>query len=123
MSGQLLSAKRELLQVRKQVLEGLHYLHERIHAEIDIEPDEGDEEIVEIEKDALVTAILARKLQAIDAALRSIDEGRYSICRRCGQPIGLERLQAKPDATHCVQCQRELERVNRHRQLVYQVQW
>jgi RNA polymerase-binding transcription factor DksA len=41
---------------------------------------------------------------AAEAALRRLDEGRYGVCERCGQPIGAERLAARPAAVTCVHC-------------------
>jgi RNA polymerase-binding transcription factor DksA len=121
MLGQKAIAKRKLLQARKQVLEQLSFLHELMQVELDLEPDEGDEEIVELEKNAVVTAMLKRKLLAINIALDLMEQGHYGKCARCGQPIRLERLEAKPDAINCVQCQREVERLNYSRQPVHQV--
>ena len=40
----------------------------------------------------------------VDAALRRLAEGRYGVCDRCGQPIGAERLAARPAAATCVLC-------------------
>ena len=39
--------------------------------------------------------------------------GRQRLCERCGQPIPPERLEVKPDATLCLNCQREVERLSR----------
>jgi DnaK suppressor protein len=105
MSGQPLAAKRKLLRARKQVLESLSHLHELLLAEVDPESDEGDEAIAELEKNAVVTALLNRRLQDIDAALHSIQAGHYSLCARCGRSIGFERLEVMPYATSCIQCQ------------------
>jgi DnaK suppressor protein len=41
---------------------------------------------------------------AIDAALRRLEQGRYDRCDRCGQPIGAERLAARPTALTCIRC-------------------
>jgi len=41
---------------------------------------------------------------AIDAALQRLETGRYGICERCGQPIGEERLAARPTAATCIRC-------------------
>ena len=49
-------------------------------------------------------------LAAIDAALRRIEAGTYGICERCGKQIGAERLEARPWAALCIDCQRETER-------------
>jgi RNA polymerase-binding transcription factor len=43
-------------------------------------------------------------LAAIDAALRKLDSGTYEICDICGQPIGAERLAARPASLICVRC-------------------
>src|SRR6201999_1081691 len=44
------------------------------------------------------------QVAALDDALRRLDEGRYGVCDRCGQPIGAERLAARPAAGTCVRC-------------------
>ena len=44
------------------------------------------------------------QVAADDAALRRLAEGRYGTCDRCGQPIGAERLAARPSAATCVRC-------------------
>jgi RNA polymerase-binding protein DksA len=49
-------------------------------------------------------------LADIDAALKRITEGTYGICTNCGEPIALERLEALPWATLCIDCKRDRER-------------
>ena len=44
------------------------------------------------------------QVAALNDALRRLDEGRYGVCDRCGQPIGAERLAARPAAVTCVRC-------------------
>jgi len=44
------------------------------------------------------------QLAAIDAALEAVQAGRYGTCARCGQPIGDDRLAARPAALTCVRC-------------------
>src|SRR3546814_13802586 len=52
-----------------------------------------------------------RKLIAkIDAALRRIDEGEYGWCEVTGEPIGINRLIARPLATMTVEAQQAHER-------------
>jgi DnaK suppressor protein len=54
-------------------------------------------------------ALLARtheQIAEIDAAIGRLDEGTYGICVRCGQPVGQERLAARPAAATCVRCAR-----------------
>ena len=52
-----------------------------------------------------------RKLIAkIDAVLRRIDEGEYGWCEVTGEPIGINRLIARPIATMTVEAQQAHER-------------
>lgn len=52
-----------------------------------------------------------RKLIAkIDAALRRIDKGEYGWCEVTGEPIGIQRLTARPIATMTVEAQEAHER-------------
>jgi DnaK suppressor protein len=46
----------------------------------------------------------AKILQAIEGALRRIDEGIYGVCRDCGEPIAEARLNAIPWTGSCVSC-------------------
>jgi DnaK suppressor protein len=38
-------------------------------------------------------------------ALSKLDEGEYGDCVRCGEPIGYQRLTAKPESPFCMACQ------------------
>ena len=80
-------------------------------------------EITEREKNAALLNVLENKLQDIQTALRSIEKGSYGICARCGNPIEPGRLEVKPDATHCVQCQSEVERLSRRGRQTRQINW
>ena len=51
-----------------------------------------------------------RVLDAIDAALRRMDDGTYGKCVNCGAPIPEERLEAMPWATLCIDGKRKEER-------------
>lgn len=41
---------------------------------------------------------------AIDSALDRMEEGKYGICEACGKEIPIERLEAVPYTTQCVDC-------------------
>ena len=53
--------------------------------------------------------LLEREAAQVDAAIRARDKGTYGLCQECGQAIPPERLEARPEATLCVDCQRRLE--------------
>ncbi|MFD0852412.1 TraR/DksA family transcriptional regulator [Actinomadura adrarensis] len=37
-------------------------------------------------------------------ALERLDAGTYGTCENCGGLIGAERLDARPDASLCIEC-------------------
>ena len=53
--------------------------------------------------------LLEREAAQVDAALHARETGTYGICQRCGRQIPGERLEARPEATLCIECQRRLE--------------
>jgi DnaK suppressor protein len=56
---------------------------------------------------AQLSSLLAaaeRRLAEINRTVASLAAGTYGRCERCGQPIGAERLEARPSATTCVRC-------------------
>ena len=51
-----------------------------------------------------------RKLiKKIDDAMKRIDEGTFGLCERCGEDITIERLNARPVTTYCIECKTKLE--------------
>lgn len=104
---------KRLLEEQERLEGELEHLRENMQQEVDIEPDEGDPVFFEREKSAALMAVLERRLQDITRALRALEKGEYGICERCGNPIEPERLEVKPDATMCLNCQREVEAANR----------
>ena len=52
----------------------------------------------------------ALELNALEAALKRIDDGKYGICTDCGTDMGVPRLYAAPEAPRCIQCQEKFER-------------
>lgn len=59
----------------------------------------------------LSAARLTQRARRLQAALTRVEDGQYGICSECGASISPKRLLAVPDATTCVACQEQLERV------------
>jgi DnaK suppressor protein len=72
-----------------------------IDAALDAAQDEINSQLVEVE---------SRELASIEKALTRMREGQYGVCEACGNRIPMARLNALPYATHCIECQRELEK-------------
>jgi len=45
----------------------------------------------------------------IQEALQRLDNGEFGICEECGEPIGMERLKARPVTTLCIECKSSQE--------------
>ena len=79
------------------------------------QPDEIDRASMETEKSLdLRTKDRIRKLiSKIDAALDRIEDGTYGYCEETGEPIGLDRLEARPVATLSIEAQERHERMEK----------
>lgn len=44
------------------------------------------------------------ELAMVERAIQAIADGRYGVCRRCGEEIASARLRARPHAVFCVSC-------------------
>ena len=69
--------------------------------------DEMDEarSSADVETHAGLIGRAEEKLKYLDEALTLLDEGKYGICLKCGEPIPSERLIALPFAQYCIDCQ------------------
>lgn len=65
---------------------------------------------VDREIDLTIKGFMDERQIRIRLALQRIEDGTYGICEDCGGPIGVERLEALPEATHCIECQKSKER-------------
>lgn len=82
-----------------------HLVESASHANADDEHDpEGATLAFERQHLAALIDQARDRLSAIELALQRIDAGSYGRCERCGDPIGAERLTARPTATTCVAC-------------------
>ena len=53
------------------------------------------------------------QLASIKQALARFTDGSYGLCDNCGEAIGLSRLNARPEARLCIDCQTRLEKAGR----------
>jgi DnaK suppressor protein len=79
------------------------------------QPDDIDRAALETDKSLdLRTKDRARKLIGkINEALERIADGTYGYCEETGDPIGLERLEARPIATLSIDAQERHERMEK----------
>ena len=79
------------------------------------QPDDIDRASLETDKSLdLRTKDRARKLiTKINEALERIADGSYGYCEETGEPIGIERLEARPIATLSIEAQERHERMEK----------
>lgn len=109
--------RQKLLAWRREILAGssetlLHLQEESLR-----EPDLADRASRESDRSIeLRTRDRERKLIGkIDNALERIEAGAYGLCEETGEPIGLQRLEARPIATLNLDAQETHERLEKTR--------
>lgn len=104
--------RRKLLRWREEILRDGRDTLSALATEPLKEPDTSDRASSETDWSIeLRTRDRQRKLiTKIDEALRRIDAGEYGYCDVTGEPIGLQRLEARPIATMTVEAQERHER-------------
>ena len=104
----LMAWKQEILAESRETLDSLQ-------TESNNHPDIADRASTETDRSIELRARdRQRKLIAkIDAALLRIDDGSYGYCEETGEPISLNRLDARPIATLSIEAQERHERRER----------
>jgi DnaK suppressor protein len=72
------------------------------------------EQVTQRETDDVLGAIsesAQQELRLLQAALRRLEEGRYTTCAACGEPIEEERLHAVPYTDRCRTCAEGVRRI------------
>jgi RNA polymerase-binding protein DksA len=80
-------------------------------AAIDVERGFADSAHSTAERARLLSVMKALRsnLRWVDRALTKMDLGTYGTCERCGNPVGIERLEALPWAILCIDCKQKGE--------------
>ena len=78
-------------------------------AEIDVERNFADSAHSTAERARMLSVMKALRanLRWVDRALKKMDLGTYGTCERCGNPVGMDRLEALPWAILCIDCARK----------------
>ena len=82
------------------------------HADGNAPRDEGDQAQASERQDLsfMTRERVADRINRLTAALERLNEGTYGDCAMCGRPIEKPRLEALPEAVHCLERQARLER-------------
>jgi RNA polymerase-binding protein DksA len=112
--------RRRLSEERKRVVDAIENLHTENPGSLSDETEEtsfqdnhlGDIATATFDREMASTLEdnSNHVLAEIDAALQRIEDGSFGLCERCGNPIDVERLEALPWATLCIEDKRKQER-------------
>ncbi|MDO9377717.1 MAG: TraR/DksA family transcriptional regulator [Nocardioidaceae bacterium] len=99
------------LTAARQRLEDLLREHEAVvaasrdsNADDEHDPEGATIAFERAQVDALVASTRA-EIARLEEARDRVRDGSYGRCETCGEPIGIERLEARPGATRCVGCE------------------
>ena len=109
-AAQLRFFRERLLDLQKQLRENAGATTEHLR-ELSFAPDPADRATLE-EEHALELRTRDRErklLKKIDQALARIEDGSYGYCEETGEPIGIQRLLARPTATLTIEAQERRE--------------
>jgi DnaK suppressor protein len=104
----LIAWKEDILRSNRETLQHLQDESEQ-HADIADRATSETDRALELRARDRQRKLIAK----IDAAIARIDEGTYGYCEETGEPINLERLDARPIATLSVEAQEQHERRER----------
>jgi RNA polymerase-binding protein DksA len=103
-----------LLEKKRKILDKLIKDSARYH---EIFKNSGEGDLADIanesyEKYLLYDLSIGEKgeLEAVDEALRKVEEGSYGRCESCEEEIPVQQLMIKPDAKLCVKCKEKAEK-------------
>jgi DnaK suppressor protein len=110
-----------LLDERARIEGAIEYLHRETPGSLEDETEEmlggsdnhlGDAAAGTLDReiDYTLEEHSGQVLEQIDTALTRIEDGTFGTCAKCGNPIAEERLEARPWASLCIDCQRKAER-------------
>ena len=104
--------KSKLLNWKKELVKESNQTLEKLKDDSLNKPDAADRASLETDKTLeLRTRDRARKLiSKINKALQKIEDGSYGYCEETLEPIGIERLKARPIATLSLEAQEQHEK-------------
>jgi len=100
----------KLQETREELLEDIEGLRRDLRAMAEPSADEADVDAYEREKTWALIQRLQAKVESVERAIHAAERGTYGICESCGQHIDPARLEILPEATLCLNCQRQYER-------------
>ena len=78
---------------------------------VDQHPADSGTNLADADREEASIEILHAQQERVRDALDRVDAGTYGRCVDCGSELPDERLEARPDAARCVNCQQKFDAV------------
>lgn len=76
---------------------------------LDQHPADSGSNLADADREEASLEVLRAQLERVRTALGRVDAGTYGQCVDCGRELPDERLEARPEAERCVDCQQKAE--------------
>jgi RNA polymerase-binding transcription factor DksA len=80
---------------------------------IDQHPADSGTSLADADREEASLEVLLAQQERVRDALSRVDAGTYGRCVSCGRELPDERLDARPEAERCVDCQQKAEAAHR----------
>jgi len=75
----------------------------------DQHPADSGTNLADADREEASLEVLLAQQERVKSALARLDAGTYGQCVDCGKDLPDERLEARPEAERCVDCQQKVE--------------
>jgi RNA polymerase-binding transcription factor DksA len=76
-------------------------------------PADSGSSLSETDRMQATVEAMFRQRRHLIAAIGRVKDGSYGLCTSCGRPVAPGRLEARPEAARCVNCQAKYDRLHR----------
>ena len=76
---------------------------------LDQHPADSGTNLADADREEASLEVLRAQLERVREALGRLDAGNYGRCVECGRELPDERLEVRPEAERCVDCQQKAE--------------
>jgi DnaK suppressor protein len=80
---------------------------------VDQHPADSGTSLADADREEASLEVLLAQQERVRDALSRVDAGTYGRCVDCGRELPDERLDARPEAQRCVDCQQKMEAAHR----------
>jgi RNA polymerase-binding transcription factor DksA len=91
-----------------EVAEGMEVTDEA-QRRMDPDPSDSARQLVDSDREEASIEVIEAQRSRVRQALERLDAGTYGRCVDCGKELPDARLDARPEADRCVECQHKVE--------------